>query len=71
MKTQQRRYEAVGSIVKLSQHLSLANFATLELSEKLDTLDILGNEALMAKPIRQVVDEGLKMVQATEVERSR
>ena len=72
IKTQQQRYQAIGSIVKLAQRFSsVPDLAMLKPSEKLDALDLLCNEVLMTKPMRQVLDNRLKEVQTAQHARHR
>lgn len=71
IKTQQQRYKAIGSIVQLAQRLSSTELIMLEASEKLETLDLLCNEVLMTKSMREALDTRLKEVQAIQNARHR
>ena len=71
VKTHQQRYKAIGSIIDLAQRLSSVKLGLLEPSEKLETLDLLCNEVLMTKPMREALDDRLKEVQGVQHARQR
>ena len=55
----------------LAQRLSSVRLALLEPSEKLDALDLLCNEVLMTRPMREAMDNRLKQVQSVQHSRQR